>query len=384
MAANDERTGFLIPGNQGSRVATIANADSQDLALRYRYDLGRQFTFGTLMTARSADDYDNTVLSADFNWQAGRSDRVVGQVMRSESSYPAAIQTSFAQKPELNDTAWFVSYNHQGRNWSWNFSNANYGEDFRADLGFIGRVNYREQGINPGYTWLFQPGHFFNRLGIWTSWNKSWDQDDRELAEATFGGIYFQGLWQSYGEVFGSQEQRYYNGQYFDLQTAGFFTQFQPIAGMQIRFNVRTGDAIDFANTRLADNFLLGPGISFQLGKHLQVQFNHNRQRLEVPGGRLFTTDLSDLRLTYQFDTRSFVRAVLVYSDTKRNPALYRNKIDKESRSLGTQLLYSYRYSAQTRFFVGYSDSAMDNDSLPGLEATYRTVFAKFSYAWQY
>jgi hypothetical protein len=196
--------------------------------------------------------------------------------------------------------------------------------------------------------------------------------------------VFFQGRLQSFGELFTTAQQNFYNGKYFDLQSAGFFTQFQPMAGMQVRFNISSGDAIDFANTQLADNFLIGPSISFQLGRHMQVQLNHNHQELDVSGGRLFTTDLSDLRLTYQFDNSSFVRAVFIYSDTERDPSLYRNKIDERSRTLSTQLLYSYRLNAQSRFFVGYSDSALQDATVRGLETTYKTVFAKFSYAWQY
>ncbi len=384
MAANDERTGFLIPGNQGSRVATIADTESQDMALRYRYDLGRRFTFGTLMTGRSAEDYSNTVASGDFNWQVASSDRVVAQVMRSESEYPLSVQTAHGQKPELNDTAWTLAYSHQGRNWSWDLASTSYGEDFRADLGFIGRVNYREQSFNPGYTWLFQPGSFFNRLSLWANWDKSWDQNDRNLQETGMIGLWFAAKQQSNMEIGLQQQERFYNGQYFDLNSGWLFGQIQPWGGAQFRINVRKGDAIDFANTRAADNLTISPNISFQLGRHLQVQLNHNHQELDVAGGRLFTTDLSDIRLTYQFDTRSFVRAVFIYSDTKRDPSLYRFSINERSRTLSTQFLYSYRYSAQTRFFVGYSDSALEDATLRGLESTYRTVFAKFSYAWQY
>ena len=75
---------------------------------------------------------------------------------------------------------------------------------------------------------------------------------------------------------------------------------------------------------------------------------------------------------------------VVIYSDTERDPALYRFRIDKHSRSLNTQLLYSYPVNAQSRFFVGYSDNSMQDAAVSALEATYRTVFAKFSYAWQY
>jgi hypothetical protein len=384
MAANDERTGFLIPGNQGSRVASIADSKSQDMALRYRYDLGRRFTLGTLMTARTADDYDNTVVTADFNWQVAPSDRVVAQMMRSESEYPLSIQTDFTQKPQLNDTAWSAVYNHQGRNWSWTLTNSDYGEDFRADLGFIGRVNYRERTFNPSYTWIFQPGGFFNRVSLWANYDKGKDQNDRDIQEGGRVGLWFNGRWQSQAEYSFGQQETWYNSQYFDMQSSLLFGQIQPWGGANFRINIRKGDAIDYANTQAARNFTISPNITLQLGRHMQVQLNYNHQQLDVSGGRLFTTDLSDLRLTWQFDNRSFIRAVLIHSDTERNPALYRDKVDQRSRSLNTQLLYSYRLNAQTRFFVGYSDAALQDATLTGLEGTYRAVFAKFSYAWQY
>ena len=98
----------------------------------------------------------------------------------------------------------------------------------------------------------------------------------------------------------------------------------------------------------------------------------------------MFSSNLSDVRLTYQFDVRSFVRAIVQYSDTKRNPGLYTNTVKSRSKNLTTQLLYSYKLNAQTRFFVGYSDTGLENDDFDRFEKTNRTIFAKFSYAWQY
>jgi hypothetical protein len=387
MGADDQRTGFVIPGNLGSRIATIADTSSQDMAARYRYDFGRRLTMGTLLTARSADDYSNTVVSTDMNWQVARSDRVTAQLMRSDSEYPVAVQTGFNQLPELSDTAWQVRYNHQGQNFRLNANVNDYGKDFRADLGSINKVDYREYVLNPSYAWRAAPGAqapLFSELGVWSNWNKSWDQADLELQEQVQGGIFFNGPWQSFGESWVGVAQRYYNGQYFDLNFRGFFTQFQPWAGAQFRINVNAGKAIDFANTQVGDNFSYGPGFTVQLGRHLQTQLNWNHQELDVAGGQLFSTNLFDVRLTYQFDNKSFVRAILIHSDTERNAALYRNRVDARSKSFNTQLLYSYRFNAQTRFFVGYSDAAMQDASVSDLEATNHTVFAKFSYAWQY
>jgi hypothetical protein len=384
MVANDERTNFVVPGNQGSRVATIADTSSDNLALRYRYDYGRNLTVGLLGTQRAADDYSNTMAATDVNLRLGNSDRITAMVMHSEADYPVAIQTGFNQAASLQDSAWGLGYSHQGENFSVNVSNLDFGEDFRADLGFINRVNFREQIINPSYTWRPAPGSFFTAIGVWSQWDKSWDQDDQELEEETQGGLYINGPMQSFAEIGAGIRQRFYNGQYFDVKTASLFGQLQPWGGAQFRFNMSGGSTIDFANTQPADVLTIGPGFNMFLGRHLLTQLNYNHQQLDVRSGRLYTTDLVDMRLTWQFNNRSFIRTIIVYSDTDRDPKLYRNKIDANSNSLNAQLLYSYRFNAQTRFFVGYSDSAMQDDVLTDLEATNHTIFAKFSYAWQY
>ncbi|MES2626249.1 MAG: DUF5916 domain-containing protein [Pseudomonadota bacterium] len=384
MVTNDERTNFVIPGNQGSRVASLTDKGSDNLAMRYRYDYGRNLTVGVLGTQREADDYSNTVAATDINWRLSNSDRIIVQALHSESDYPVDIQTGFSQEESIQDSAWGVSYNHEGENFELNLSNNDYGKDFRADLGFITRVNYHEQVINPSYTWRPATGSFLTAIGVWTQWDKSWDQNELELEEENRAGLYMNGPMQSYMEIAGGTRQRYYNGRYFDEETGSIFAQFQPWGGAQFRFNINGGNTIDFANTQEGDLLTVGPGFTLQLGRHLQTQLNYNHQELDVSGGRLYTTDLVDLRLTWQFNNRSFIRTIFIHSDTERDPGLYRNKIDARSRSLNTQLLYSYRFSAQTRFFVGYSDSAIQNDVVQDLEGTNHTIFAKFSYAWQY
>jgi hypothetical protein len=382
MLANDTRTGFVIPGNQGSSVATIAHTGSNNMALRYRYDSGRDLTIGALTTVRQADDYQNLLFSTDVNWRFGPADRVSLQLMGSDTEYPLAIQTANKQKPELSDTAYSLRYNHNAENFSFNAGHAKYGEDFRADLGFINRVAYRDAFVNPSYTWRPQESPI-TAVYLWSNANRSEDQNGNLLTKAVNAGFGGNGPWQSFMETGHSQQQRFFNGQLFDTHNTFMFMQMQPWGGAQFRMNINKGTGVDFANTRLGDIFTFAPGFTLQLGRHLQTQLSYNHQELDVDGGRLYTTDLMDLRLTWQFSIKSFVRVIMVYSDTERDPTLYKFAIDAESRSLATQLLYSYRFNAQTRFFIGYSDSAIDHDRLAGLEATGRAVFAKFSYAWQ-
>ena len=63
----------------------------------------------------------------------------------------------------------------------------------------------------------------------------------------------------------------------------------------------------------------------------------------DVNGGRLFTADLVDAEITYQFNNRSFLRFTAQYTDNERNPDLYIRDVDSRSTDLTTQLLYSYR-----------------------------------------
>ena len=179
-----------------------------------------------------------------------------------------------------------------------------------------------------------------------------------------------------------NQGERFYNGKYFDEYAIFFFGRIRPMAGMDIGFDIDTGDRIDFLNTRLGEILTFGPRIEMRIGKHLEVDLRHYFERMDIDGQRLYTTNLSDLRFTYQLNIRSFLRAIIQYSDTKQNPSLYIFDVDERYKDLTTQFLYSYKINPQTRFFIGYSDTGFQNDKLSKIHKTNRTVFTKLSYAW--
>ena len=71
------------------------------------------------------------------------------------------------------------------------------------------------------------------------------------------------------------------------------------------------GDDVDYAGARQAKRFRLTPEIELFAGRHFSLIFAHNYERLWVREGRLYAANLSEARAVYQFNTRSFVRAVL-------------------------------------------------------------------------
>ena len=109
--------------------------------------------------------------------------------------------------------------------------------------------------------------------------------------------------------------------------------------------------------------------------EHVELQ-----QRV-VEGQELFEVQLSQLRAVYNFNVRTFVRAIVQYQDLKQDPSLYTFPTVESSEDLFTQLLFSYKLNPQTVLFVGYSDASVGFDQVE-LTRTDRTFFVKVGYAW--
>jgi hypothetical protein len=181
--------------------------------------------------------------------------------------------------------------------------------------------------------------------------------------------------------LFGGSET-YWNGKYFDEQFNMINVGFSPTPNLTISSLIRYEDVVDFANTRLGYSKRWGPRIRYRFGRHFLIDVGHQFQDFESDNEHLFTAELTDVRATYQFDTRSFLRLTIQYADRERNQDNYLYPVNSRSQDLGAQLLYSYKVNAATRFFIGYSDSGFRNDDYNSIEYTNRTFFAKFSYAW--
>jgi hypothetical protein len=96
---------------------------------------------------------------------------------------------------------------------------------------------------------------------------------------------------------------------------------------------------------------------------------------------------LPQLRAVYNLSTRAFVRVILQYQLTDRDPAAYLDPVEDRSQTLFSQLLFAYQASPQTLLYVGYSDgrdgiTPLDGAEVP-LRLTSRTFFVKASYAWR-
>ena len=383
LTTNDESTSFLIPRALSSSVASLGDLQSEVAIGRYRLDVFENSAVGAVVTQRSGGDYNNTVMSMDATLRPTDRDTVSMQASHSSSDYPTQIQNDFNQASSLSDDSIRVEYNHNDEFWDWRVGYTDVGKDYRADLGFINRADYKFFVTTVGRTWRADGDSFFTRIRIALDYDRTEDQAGLELEEETEMFVNLNGPMQSFLNGLFGGSKTYWNGSYFDEQFNQISIGFQPLPNLRLSTLIRYEDVVDFANTQLGNSKRYQPTIDYQFGRHLEFSLSHTLQHFDVEDGRLFTANLTNLRTTYQFDAKSFIRFTLQNTDTERDPALYVRPVQKQNTRLTTQLLYSYRFTAATRFFIGYSDSSFQDDQFTSLEPTNRTVFAKFSYAWQ-
>ena len=121
-----------------------------------------------------------------------------------------------------------------------------------------------------------------------------------------------------------------------------------------------------------------------RINDHWQVQLEHSYSYLDnEQNERVYTANLTDLRVYYKFNMRSMLKLVLQFKDIDRDKDAYFSNVSEINRDFASQLVYSYKINSQTLFYLGYSDKGYQDDSLKELERDQRTFFTKLSYAWQ-
>ena len=121
--------------------------------------------------------------------------------------------------------------------------------------------------------------------------------------------------------------------------------------------------------------------LDLSFGRHLEWEISHYYSTLDVEGGRLFTAHVPESALIWQFNTRTFVRAIVQYPDIERDQGLYEDDIDEVERDFFVQLLFSYKVNPRTVFFAGYSEGGAQTQDFE-MTTTGRAVFLKIGYSW--
>jgi hypothetical protein len=272
------------------------------------------------------------------------------------------------------------SYQYATREWFGTFDLGELSPDFRADAGFEPRVDLRSVLGTLTRTIFGRPDQPFTQLQFGAIGAADLDHEWHLTDVVTSLSAFWLGPAQTSVLLEGFQNRERLGGLDHDLTKGRVTLQSQPWGSARLQLQARFGEELDVANNRTAANLALSPIVELYLGPRLNLNLQHDFQRLSAEGGRIFSVNLLQARVVYHLNLRTFVRAILQYQNVDRNPTAYGFPVDETSSSLFSQLLLSYKINPQTVAFLGYSDSHRGTDALELTRAS-RTFFVKLGYA---
>lgn len=330
---------------------------------RVRETIGKSF-IGLLATIREGAGEHNRVLGPDFMWKPNDSDRVIGELLVSDTS-----GTSIGHGLRVYAT-------RDRKNYDVYLGVRDFSDSFRADNGFIPQVGIRSFYGEVGYHLYPKSGVSYLRpyLGI----ERVVRASDRGLVhEGVYPGFYYEG-----GPLSSRGWISLHPIDRDAVQTSGFrnsFIEFD-LRGVPSRWltsvvlHGTAGEKLDYGAARKGHGAALQLTGGLRPTDHLDFALTANREWLQVGNGeRVFTAQIERVKATYTISPRSLVRAIAQY-----------DAVDQSIRSGGftTSLLYGYRLNWQTVFYAGYGDERL-LDETARMRRNGSSIFAKVSYAWQ-
>jgi hypothetical protein len=380
FSLQDNITNLLFPGLYRSR-STFINMKNMSTVLRYRYDVGESSNLGIVLTDREGEDYFNRLLGVDGNLKITNKDMVTFLFLGSQTHYPDEIAAENNQPlGNLSGTVFDLLYNHRTEHVELWGRYQRITPNFRADLGLIRQAGFKALEVGGAYIWRHNPGYWYTILKIDSIYLLEKDEEGNLLLEAFLGRLIYNGPLQSSFNLNVNIGKKSFMGVKFDDRYLDFNIGLHPSGSLMLKLNGFFGDQVDITNGQAGTRLSFNPVIQYKIGRHLLVGLDHVFEKLTVNAGHLYTANLTNLRLIYQFSRRFFLRTTLQYADFYYNSALYSVNIDPVFRHLFSQVLFSYKINPQTVLFLGYSDDYYGYDDIP-LKQNNRTLFLKIGYA---
>ncbi len=380
FSTGDRITNILLPGAEGSGDEFLDQRCVSSV-FRYRRDFSNSSTLGFLVTDREGTDYHNRLAGVDGMIRITKSDTLSFQGLVSSTAYPEAFAQDKNQPDgNFNGAAMTLSYKHSRRSYFWKVSYDDFNPKFRADLGFIPQVDYREIEVEGGYFYWGKKESFLTRAAVSGSFDQSYKHNGDLLEREGSLDIELEGPLQSLLLVNFEYEKKIYAQMPFTQFSTFLMFQAKPSGTMEFRVSAYFGDELDYDNARDGRVLSIEPYLNLRLGQHLNLSASYSYNRLNISQGRLYLAQIAQLNMAYHFSKKLFFRGILQYRDTRRNPDLYIFEVDPRYRKLYAQMLLSYKLNPRTVFFLGYTDNFVGKYFLDPKRDT-KTFFVKVGYA---
>lgn len=380
ITTQDRYTNLLFPSNQGSFSISM----KQDVfggVFRFRRDIGAASALGLLYTGRMGDNYHNHVAGLDGFFRVSETKVFKFQLLHSDTAYPDAVADEYGlEKGAFRDNILYGSLIHSSRGLYYGLLYEDIGKNFRADYGFIPRVDTRRfYGFIEGTLWG-KPGGWFERFSLGALGYNITDGNGKLTDRTLTLNLSYYGPLQIEGTLGGNLRKEFYYDFTYDLADMYAGLVMAPSGRLNFNLYFEGGKTVDYDNYRKADFTRFTTGFEWRPVAGLNLNLNHIYQRISLAGQKVNDVHLLQTQLGYHFNVRTFLRVILQYIDIHQNPELYITQVNEKSKVLFTQFLFSYKLNPQTVLFIGYSDNGLGIDRIP-ITKTDRTFFLKIGYA---
>ena len=285
FVTQDRINNLLFPANQGTGMGSL---DENVLGgvFRFRRDVGRNSTVGFLYTGRVGDGL--------LQPRAGRrrfpAPQPLQDLFLAGPLFPDRLSRRNGRgpgpgaEPVLRLSPCTETSRHDSRNLIYVLSYQDLGRDFRADFGFMPRVDTRQLTLNIHPQIWGRPGGWFDRLAFQVVGSRVTDHDGHQTDIQGQAGIGYEGPLQSILQLFLISQKILYQGVEIERTFNSGYLEMKPRSGLWYWLYWEAGDAIDYANARAASSVLLNPSLEIALGRHLNLNVNHTYENLTLKG----------------------------------------------------------------------------------------------------
>ena len=364
IVADDEAPGYLAEGTDARR-----GTSAQTVVGRVRRDFYTESYLGAVMTSREFGQDYNRVGGVDGRFRLGQTHRL--------SFLALGSSTQNETEGTLSGPAVEVDLTRQGRNLGYSASYGSIDPEFRAESGFIPRVDLQQASGTLSYRWW--PESTLMTWGPSFTYFRLYDHAGQLQDEEILGQTSFQFRNNISVTTTVSRDLERYREVDFRKTKYGLFGV---ISGrtLSVYGSYNGGDGILFGDNPYLGRTNTGVfNVSLRPHARMRVEFNNIFSRFLNPldGSEVFDVRIYRTRTTFQFTSRFLLRHIMEHNT--------------QAVTLGNNLLLTYRINAGTVMFLGYDDryqrgTQIDNVLFPmrALQRTNHAIFTKVSYLFRY
>ena len=233
-----------------------------------------------------APGYHNRQFGADLFWRPTPSDAFRVQYIRTDTQYPEAVADDYGQPKEaFGGNGTWIDYEHITEKWMAFGSYEAYDSGFRADTGFVPRVDVRTLAGQAQRRWYRGAGAWFNTLDLGALGLRTTD-DGWTLTDQTVAAyVNYTGPYQTQFRFNLPRDLTVYEGVQYEYYRPTVYFGIKPSGRSALSVRGRFGGGVDYANSRPAASVVqVAPAVEYRPASRVSLQLSYNLDQLSVDG----------------------------------------------------------------------------------------------------